>query len=110
MAGPKSSQTRTVGITDKVHPYISFKKHCYFKINIGCTLSVIPTTLVCVLFGPAVPSLLFYATFYTCSITEVAIESRRNPKYYCILLYVKLNLTFLCVWCYKLLLIATACC
>ena len=29
----------------------------------GCTLSVIPTALVCVLFGPAVPSLLFYAIF-----------------------------------------------
>ena len=37
--------------------------------TLGCALSVIPTALVCVLFDPAVPSLLFYAifvAFYTC--------------------------------------------
>ena len=61
--GQKSTQTRAVGITNELHPYISFIEALLLEKNVECTSSVVPTALVCVFFGPAVPSLLLYAIF-----------------------------------------------
>ena len=48
--------------TLKVNPYISLIETLFIENKMqGCILSVIPTALVCVFFGPAMPSILFYA-------------------------------------------------
>ena len=62
MVRPKSTQTKVVGmIIDKMHPYILFSSNdISMKYVQGCISSVIiHTTLVCVIFGPTNPNLLF---------------------------------------------------
>ena len=76
MVGPKSTQTRVVGtITNEIHPYTFFvetllqftlapQQIMYMKNVYGCISSVtVPTTLVCVLFGPTIPT---YMYFFNC--------------------------------------------
>ena len=70
MVEPKSTQTRVVEIiTDKMHPYTFFIETLLLENWMqGCILSVIiPTTLVCVLFGPTIPTCFFNfsVAFYT---------------------------------------------
>ena len=62
-AGSKSTQTRAVGITDKVHPYIFFIET--LLLDVGMHLVCYPYYYCCVLFGPAVPS-LFSMQFLCC--------------------------------------------
>ena len=62
MVGPKSTQTRVVGmIADEMHPYILFSSNGVSMKNVqGCISSfIIPTLLVCVLFGPTIPTYVF---------------------------------------------------
>ena len=50
---------RVVGITDKVHPTLYFQATVFlWKKN--CYNNIIPTTLVCVLFGTTIPTLSFF--------------------------------------------------
>ena len=70
MVWPKSTQIRVVGIiTDKIHPYTFFETLLLENCMQRCISSVIvPTTLVCVLFGPTIPIYFFnlFSCFYTC--------------------------------------------
>ena len=74
MVGPKSTQIRLVGIiTDEMHPYTFFTETLLLENKKGCILSVIiPTTLICVLFGPTIPTYsfnLFDCFLYSCTCT-----------------------------------------
>ena len=54
---------RVVGIiTDKVHPILYFQATVSMQKNVGICLVcyIIPTTLVCVLFGTTIPTLSFF--------------------------------------------------
>ena len=71
MVGPKITQTREVGIIkDEMHPYTFFIETSLFenKMYYGCISSlIIPITLVCVIFGPIIPtSSIYLFVFYTC--------------------------------------------
>ena len=71
MVGPKSTQTRVVGIIiDEMHPYILFKFQVigFYEKRVGMHLvCYYPHYLVCVLFGPTIPtSSIYLVAYYTC--------------------------------------------
>ena len=50
--------------TDKMHPY-TFRRNPVTNKMLGCIASIIiPTTLVCVLFGPAIPTSSIYLVVF----------------------------------------------
>ena len=60
MVRPKSTQTRVVGImTDEMYPYTLETPLLENKMEGSIPFVIIPTTLVCVLFGPTIPTYFF---------------------------------------------------